>query len=541
MRPSIELEVTPFRVLLGGYINVNVIDGSAFFLSGVAAMCSQYPGVEVTLVAANPVTRPEVLAEVLGRANVRLIDPYRSRLGLELGLSGSYMTRQSYGETLKAVYESEVFDAVLIRDNEAALEFLRVCPEAAERTSVYVTGVVSLVDDPDPAVVTALLELEQLGAQFCCQTPEMLGTLSHWGLGSVAERAFILPPHVPDADGEFTECYVARPDPTRLVYTGKFLRDWIPDRIIAGVKSAAAVDGSLHLDIAGDQFKEDPDNPLFVANVKYLLASSPHVTWHGRLARTEARELIRQADLGISWRSSRLSDSTELSTKVLEYGALAKPVIVNRTRMHEHMLGEDYPYFVDSSSEFRAALLGMRDHGDDLRVAAERCFTVSRPHWYSTVAPRLLAALGSRPLSADTGHSVLVTDLVRSVDTARPVLDPVVARMRGPWVDLVYDEQGAPAAAALLGACFAVSSWHAREAAATRWGYFTGAPVDVEPAPEVSADLLAVSARLASAEKQITRLQGDLEYTSRRLQNLRNSRLGQLQRNIWRMRGKGGQ
>lgn len=62
-----------------------------------------------------------------------------------------------------------------------------------------------------------------------------------------------------------------------------------------------------------------------------------NVDWVGGVTREEVQKLIQQSDIGIGWRNNSLNDSLELSTKALEYGALGKPVILNRTPMHERL------------------------------------------------------------------------------------------------------------------------------------------------------------------------------------------------------------
>ena len=61
--------------------------------------------------------------------------------------------------------------------------------------------------------------------------------------------------------------------------------------------------------------------------------------------------LAASCDIGLSWRHPDLDASLELSTKVLEFGALGLPVILNRTPMHEALLGADYPLFAASLAD----------------------------------------------------------------------------------------------------------------------------------------------------------------------------------------------
>ena len=76
--------------------------------------------------------------------------------------------------------------------------------------------------------------------------------------------------------------------------------------------------------------------------------AAPGVVWHGGKPRAEAMAIAAAGDIGLSWRHPELDASLELSTKVLEFGALGLPVIVNRTPMHEALLGADYPLFAAS-------------------------------------------------------------------------------------------------------------------------------------------------------------------------------------------------
>ena len=70
--------------------------------------------------------------------------------------------------------------------------------------------------------------------------------------------------------------------------------------------------------------------------------------WHGGQPRAEAMRIAAEGDIGLSWRHPELDASLELSTKVLEFGQLGLPVILNRTPMHEALLGADYPLFAAS-------------------------------------------------------------------------------------------------------------------------------------------------------------------------------------------------
>ena len=75
------------------------------------------------------------------------------------------------------------------------------------------------------------------------------------------------------------------------------------------------------------------------------------VIWHGGHSREDALRIAASCDIGLGWRHPELDASLELSTKVLEYGAIGLPVILNRTPMHEELLGADYPLFAASLAD----------------------------------------------------------------------------------------------------------------------------------------------------------------------------------------------
>ena len=96
------------------------------------------------------------------------------------------------------------------------------------------------------------------------------------------------------------------------------------------------------------------------------------VTWHGGHSREEAMRLAASCDIGLSWRHPDLDASLELSTKVLEFGALGLPVILNRTPMHEALLGADYPLFAATLADVATAAAAATTEPGLYRLAADR-------------------------------------------------------------------------------------------------------------------------------------------------------------------------
>ena len=100
------------------------------------------------------------------------------------------------------------------------------------------------------------------------------------------------------------------------------------------------------------------------------------------MGRDEALAIVRNSDVGLSWRSSALNDSLEISTKVLEYAAAGVAPLLNRTQAHEDLFGADYPLFIehDSIAEIARVLSISRNQLDKTRLqvrAAAQCYSMS--------------------------------------------------------------------------------------------------------------------------------------------------------------------
>lgn len=437
------IDSQPFRILVGGYINLNVIDGSAFFLAGVCAMCAQVPNIEVVLVSANPISTYEVVSELEDYPNVQVIDPFTEHPDFHFGvpLTAAKMTRREYAALVDDILQVKKFDAAIIRDTETGLLLSERSSLFREVGAVYVTGVTSNTGEVPLATREAVVSLSDLGVKLLFQTRDMVDRLKDLGTEFDSRRVSILPPHVPDNTVARREAVERAPGtPFRFVYAGKFFPAWNVDMILAGFKAVSTRSiEPIELDVAGNQFRADPQQPSFIGTVKYFLENTPRVNWHGGMSRRESRELISRADVGISWRRPSLDSSTELSTKVLEYGVMGLPAILNRTPAHEALLGPEYPLFANSMTEFKRALVLASSHPEVCQEARRRIQEAASKYTYSEVLPGLLYFLGNTPGAG--GHGVYVPKAEghnKSLDFKR--YRRVV--VKGAWVTFYPSEDG---------------------------------------------------------------------------------------------------
>ena len=163
--------------------------------------------------------------------------------------------------------------------------------------------------------------------------------------------------------------------------------------------------------------------------------------------------------------------SLELSTKVLEFGALGLPVILNRTPMHEALLGADYPLFAASLDDVAdvAALAGTDPAV--FALAASRTAAATEDYTMDRAAARLRQYLAtSVPASKTTnqadgralrvviaGHDLKFFTQLVALLRLRPGVevrldqwaalgehDPAVSQELAEWADVVICEWCGP-------------------------------------------------------------------------------------------------
>ncbi|QNE89954.1 glycosyltransferase [Corynebacterium incognita] len=377
------------RILVGGYIDLNAVDGSAFFIAGLTSMLARFPNLEFVLAPAVEVVDWTVLSEVLPYPNVEILDP-KSDYVVRTP-SGSRLSRQDYALSVAEIIRERSVDQAIVRDSDTGKLLAENLGDQASKLFVYVTGISALNGGISKHLQECLQSLIDSPSGLLFQTPHMVEVLSQNGVQVCDEKYHILPPHVPPI-GELEKSTHTRSTGCNLIYSGKFFPDWNVDKILAGFKSVSQdlPRNALSLDVVGKHFRDDTSKPNYVANTKYLLSNTDQVTWYGGMSRAKTRHLISKSDIGISWRRNHLDSSTELSTKVLEYGSLGKPVVLNRTASHEALLGKDYPFFCNSMAEYKRILSRLPDLAEEILEAGDRCFEVAQEYTYDRVAEGLL-------------------------------------------------------------------------------------------------------------------------------------------------------
>ena len=420
--------------LVYGDVDLNLIDGSAIWLQGVTQALVA-AGCAVTLVLKAPVRTDRLIAPLRRLDGVTIHSPHAE--GLLPDLTEASLTVPQAVAVLGAV-DSERGEAG--SDGTAGRHDLivlrgRALVSAAARDGRFDGRLWSyLTDVPQavPAVTSKAAEdltvIANASRYLLCQTEELRCFLE----GSVAAacgKSVLFPPVLPALDIHRDPSRAMAPalvgNPLRLVYTGKFAPRWNTLEMTELPALLAKRGVSAEVDMVGDKVHDDPKDPSYKRRMRAALGevgspAVPGVIWHGGKPRAEAMELAAVGDIGLSWRHPDLDASLELSTKVLEFGQLGLPVILNRTPMHEALLGADYPLFAASIDDVADVAASAAEDPAVFALAASRTaaaaagFTLDRAaerlrgYLARAVVPTRLSPVSESPASPGSGAPLRV-------------------------------------------------------------------------------------------------------------------------------------
>jgi glycosyltransferase involved in cell wall biosynthesis len=395
--------------LVYGDVDLNLLDGSAVWLQSVTQALVA-AGCAVTLVLKAPLRTDRLVAPLQGLPEVTIRSPHAE--GLLPGLTEASLTVPQAVAVLTVVDKEGVDKAGADgagADGAAPHDLVvlrgRALVSAAARDGAfdgrlwsYLTDVPQAVPAVTPKAAEDLTVIAKASRYLLCQTEELRCFLE----GSVAAacgKSVLFPPVLPALDTRRDpERKVAPPGtPLKLVYTGKFAPRWntLEMTTLPALLAARGVPAEVHM--VGDKVHDDPRDPTYKRRMRDALGevgapALPGVIWHGGQPRAEAMRLAAAGDVGLSWRHPELDSSLELSTKVLEFGQLGLPVILNRTPMHEALLGADYPLFaatIEDVADVAASVLDPAVFG----LAAARTSAAAASFALDRAAARLRAYL----------------------------------------------------------------------------------------------------------------------------------------------------
>jgi glycosyltransferase involved in cell wall biosynthesis len=370
------------RALVYGDVDLNLIDGSAIWAQGMV-QALVHAGCAVTLVLKAPVRTGRLVDPLEALDDVTVRRPHEEGL-VEPEMS---MSPKAAVKVLTEIDAAEPYDLVVVRGKRLAGKLAE--SPLKGRLWTYLTDVPQSAAELDDGARGELIRIAKASRFLLCQTEELRCFLES-AVPATAGSCVLFPPVVALPDG-LSARQGGRPEgrALRLVYTGKFAPRWNTYEMtgLPRLLAVRGVDAELHM--IGDKIHDDPKDPRFSRRMRTALESAQGVIWHGGHPRAEAMRLSAGCDIGLSWRDPDLDASLELSTKVLEMGALGVPVVLNRTPMHERLLGMDYPLFAATETDVVEALAVAAAEPETYALAGERCRAAAADYTLEAAAGRL--------------------------------------------------------------------------------------------------------------------------------------------------------
>ena len=460
--------------LVYGDVDLNLLDGSAIWLQSVTQALVA-AGCAVTLVLKAPVRTERLIAPLRDVEAVTIRSPHAENLPPTP--TETSLTVPQAVAVLAAVDSAEHHDLVVLRG--------RALVSAAARDGAfdgrlwsYLTDVPQAVPAVTPKAAEDLTMIAKASRYLLCQTEELRCFLEG-SVPAACGKSVLFPPVLPaeNLKRDAERAVAPTGTPLKLVYTGKFAPRWntLEMTQLPALLASRGVAAEVHM--VGDKVHDDPRDAGYKRRMRAALGevgtpSMSGVIWHGGQPRAEAMRLAADADIGLSWRHPELDASLELSTKVLEFGQLGLPVILNRTPMHEALLGADYPLFAASLDDVADvaeaaidpevfALAAARTSAAAASFALDRAAQRLRSYLARAVAPASLSSAGSAGSApvrvVIAGHDLkffapliqyfrLQPDLEVRVDqwAALGEHDEAVSKELAEWADVVICEWCGP-------------------------------------------------------------------------------------------------
>lgn len=372
------------HVLVYADVDLNVIDGSSVWAVSVADALAA-AGASVTVLSKTSLADHRVVLPLLDRPEVRIVDPESDNL---VG-RGRRLTPEAAASALATLDKQEQFEVIVVRGS-AVSEAMAAAGVGVGRTWCYLTDIPQSVAAATPQRLAELTRIASWAALLLCQTEQLCGFIEQV-VPETSGKTALLPPIIPDYayDGSAPTTTATDGDPLTLVYSGKYAPHWRTLEMCALPRDLRKAGVEADLVMVGDKIHSDPADPGYRERMHAALTSSEHVLWKGGLSRADALAVMCSADVALAWRAPELDASLELSTKLLEFGACGVPAVLNRTPMHEDLLGADYPLFVDTYESVVDVLLRLGDNPGMRKLAAQRLYDAAAGYTRSAVVRRL--------------------------------------------------------------------------------------------------------------------------------------------------------
>lgn len=379
------------RALVYGDSNLNIIDGSSVWVTSISAVLSEVVD-EVHVLIKTPVTNDRLATALESNPKI-FIHAHREGNPIRENIVDP-LTAHEVGYRIKQLSSRLSPEIVLVRGFDACAETSRH-KSVAPRLWSYVTDLPFPLSRASARGISRLRRIATTSKRMFAQTESSRSFLESLA-PEAAGKTLLLPPMVPDyffGDRTATISVTPGREPLKLIYAGKFAKDWRTLEMIELPSLLAERGVHASLTFVGDKFQRDRQDPNWHSRMNTRLteaAADPgsNITWLGGLSRDSVSSHIRKADIGLGWRSRSMNSSLELSSKLLEYGSGGTSPLINRTPDHELLFGKDYPLFVERDDILHVADV-IAENLTKLPEAARVSLGIAEKYSYQATADRL--------------------------------------------------------------------------------------------------------------------------------------------------------
>jgi len=372
--------VRKLKILLYGDVDLNIMDGSAVWLTSMANVLNKDENIVTDVLLKARIKSRNLLSEIESLPHINVIDTFtffnrkfenRNRLNIKEAV-----------QLMEQLDKKNNYHCIIVRGYKLVEELLG--SRLHEKTIPYFTEFTHNRETIQDSEKALLGKIYSWFPKIFVQTPEAKELLKEL-IGVKGEKFCLLTPMIPDYDQ--IPDFINKNN--SLVYTGKFAKGWYTEEILAAFERLYEIDNSVVLNIAGDKFQGEliPERE----RISQQLRTKEGINWVGAIPRTQSLQLISESDIGIGWRCKTIDNdsSVELSTKLLEYGRLGKPVLLRRTKMYEELLGKDYFLFVDDEEDFVQKTIEIMYNRKLYRDIAKKVYEACKNYTFTEAYKRL--------------------------------------------------------------------------------------------------------------------------------------------------------
>ena len=387
------------KILLYGDLNLNIVDGSSVWLVSFAKLLAKDMDNVVDILLKEKITNDILIKDLIYLKNISLLNAD------EYIPSEKSVNTANIVKVMKKIDFVRDYSCIIVRGFNAVNTIVKD-KQISDKLIPYLTDFCHDKNKISEAEVEQLTYIYNNTKQFFVQTTQMKQYLEEV-LNVDGNKFKLLNPMI------FKEDLKLKPKMNKtIVYAGKIALGWNMLELIDIMDKLYQKDKEITLHFIGDKFNRDLAGRK--NEILSKLKSMPNVVFYGSLPKKETTEIINSCELGYSFRSTDIDNdnSLELSSKILEYCFCNVPLILRRTKMHEDVLGKDYPLFVENVDECVEKILTFfnnKEKYENLSQNLENCVErFSTQNVYKSVVSALdVFPKKKMRLKSDRSHVVL--------------------------------------------------------------------------------------------------------------------------------------